>query len=383
MMRIAYVTTDPGIAPDGVKGASIHVRAILSALLRQGAEVTLFAPEADARPLQGFEEVKRIGLPRPPKGCAETRADALIVANAALEETLAAAGPFDLVYERHALFSDAAMRFGRAHGIQTLLEVNAPLLDEQLAHRTLVREREARQLTASAMSCASRVIAVSPAVEAYARAHGAASTRVVPNGVDAARFRTPPRFRAPFTMGFVGTLKPWHDVACLIDALGHLRHTVPDVRLLIVGDGPERAKLEAQAQALQVMDAVEFVGTVTADAVPGFLERMHVGLAPYRGGDPFYFSPLKVYEYMAAALPVIASDVGGLGDILLPPRAGTVVPPDDPASLANAVAALARDPSIGRRQGRRGRAHVIETARWDQVLLRSLEGMADLPMVAA
>jgi glycosyltransferase involved in cell wall biosynthesis len=373
-MRVAYVTTDPGIPAFGSKGASAHVQSILAAFLRRGADVTLFAPDPGPVPA-ALSGLRVAALPPAPKGEAESRADRLLALDAELPARLADEGPFDLVYERHALFASGAMRFAAAQGIPSVLEVNAPLLDEQARHRTLVRAPEAGALTRRAMSAAARVVCVSGAVADYARAQGAAGPLVVPNGVDPARFAAAPRRDGPFTAGFIGTLKPWHDTATLVACLPHLRARVPGARLLIVGDGPERAALAAQAEALGLSDAVEFTGALPPEAVPAALARMHAGTAPYSAGQAFYFSPLKLYEYMAAGLPVVASDVGDLASIVGAAGAGLAVPPDRPDLLAGALANLAADPVQAAAMGDAGRAHVVAHHGWDRVLDRILDGL--------
>ena len=380
-MRVAYVTTDPGIPAFGSKGASAHVQAILAAFLRRGATVTLFAPAPGPVP-EALAGLRVAALPPAPKGDPEERAERLIAQDADLPARLAAEGPFDLVYERHALFAAGAMRFAAEAGLPSVLEVNAPLLAEQARHRTLVRPAEADAATWLAMTAAARVVCVSEAVADYARAQGAAAPLVVPNGVDPARFRQAPRRDGPFTAGFIGTLKPWHDTATLIACLPHLRARVPDARLLIVGDGPERAPLAAQAEALGMSQAVEFTGALPPEAVPAALGRMHAGTAPYSAAQAFYFSPLKLYEYMAAGLPVVASDVGDLAAILGAARAGVAVPPDRPDLMAAALADLAADPVRGAELGAAGRAHVEAHHGWDRVLDRILDGLV-LPMRGA
>jgi glycosyltransferase involved in cell wall biosynthesis len=373
-MRVAYVTTDPGIPAFGSKGASVHVQAILAAFLRRGAEVTLFAPDPGPVPA-GLAGLRVVALPAAPKGEPGAREAALMALDAGLPARLATEGRFDVIYERHALFASGAMTFAAAAGVPSVLEVNAPLLEEQARHRALARGGDAAALTRRAMAAAGRVVAVSAAVAEYARAQGAPAPMVVPNGVDPARFDVPARREGPFTAGFVGTLKPWHDTAALVAALPHLRARVPDARLLIVGDGPERAPLAAQAAALGLADAVEFTGALPPEAVPAALARMHAGTAPYSGAQAFYFSPLKLYEYMAAGLPVVASGVGDLAAIVGAAGAGVTVPPDRPDLLGAALADLAADPERAAALGASGRAHVLAHHGWDRVLDRILGGL--------
>src|SRR5690606_13714515 len=112
------------------------------------------------------------------------------------------------------------------------------------------------------------------------------------------------------TVGFVGTLKPWHGVSLLLEAFARLAADFAGVRLLIVGDGPERAALDQQAAALGIASLTEFTGAVDPELIPALLAEMDVAVAPYPRLDDFYFSPLKVLEYMAAGRAVVASRIG-------------------------------------------------------------------------
>jgi Glycosyltransferase len=371
-MRIAYVSTDPGIPVFGCKGASIHVQEMLRAFLGFGAEVTLIAPEpADPAP-EGLGSVRLRPFPPAPKGDAEARATVLLNMNADVAAALSAEGPFDFVYERHALFAHAAMEWAAATGVPGALEVNAPLIEEQIRHRSLARLPEAQAVTRRAMISADQVLAVSNAVADYARGFGARSPHVVPNAVNPARFAEPAQFEGPFTVGFLGTLKPWHDVATLVDAMALLVRLEPQARLLIVGDGPEREALTHQVAEFGLSGCTEFTGALPAKSVPEQLRRMHVGTAPYRGSDPFYFSPLKLYEYMAAGLPVVASRVGTLDTVVAEARTGRLVPPDDPEALARTLANLAQSPQALRKMGATARHDVLAHHTWDRVAERVL-----------
>jgi glycosyltransferase involved in cell wall biosynthesis len=104
---------------------------------------------------------------------------------------------------------------------------------------------------------------------------------------------------------------------------------------------------------------------------------MDVAVAPYPPRSPFYFSPLKVYEYMAAGLPIVASRIGQLEELLDSGDCGVLCAPGDPAALAEALAALRRDPARRRRLGEMARAKVRRESTWDAVVHRIL-GLARL-----
>jgi glycosyltransferase involved in cell wall biosynthesis len=386
-MRIAYVSTDPGVPVFGMKGGSIHVQEMLRAFRSAGADVAVVSPRLDDEPPRDLVSVLRIPQPALPKQDPEDRARRLLEMNGRVEEALAQAGPWDLVYERHALFAHGAMEFAARCGIPAVLEVNAPLLDEQARHRVLALPDLAAASTRRAMAAATLVSAVSAEVSRYCLLHGAAGrgVHVLPNAVNPERFphRAPPK--GPFTVGFLGTLKPWHDVPTLIGAVALLREeTLPEARLVIIGDGPERARLEAEARSSGIEGAVEFTGPVHPDRVPGELARLHAAVAPYRGNGPFYFSPLKLYEYMAAGLPVVASRVGDLPEVMLEGRTGLLCAPDDPADLARALGELARAPQLRARLGAASKAHVLRHHTWGQLAARILElaGLHPLPQPA-
>lgn len=366
-MHIAYVCTDPGIEIFGTKGASVHAQEMIAAFLARGDRVTLISPRIGTF-TAGYEALRLAPLPALPRGEAEARAAAQLALNDAVADALRAAGPFDLVYERHALFAHAAMEEAARQDIPGVLEVNAPLIEESVRHRVLPLPQEAAASTARAMRAARLAVAVSGPVGDYARRHGAQRVEVIPNAVNPARFPSVQRPDGRLTVGFLGTLRPWHDVETLVRAMTPLRAAFPQAHLLVVGDGPERERL---APLLAALDA-ELPGTVRPDAVPGWLARMDIAVAPYAGDQPFYFSPLKIYEYMAAGLPVVASRVGDLARVVRHGRTGLLCPPGDPAALADALAELAGDPQAARRMGQAGRGIVLRDHTWPGVAARVL-----------
>lgn len=173
-------------------------------------------------------------------------------------------------------------------------------------------------------------------------------TVVIPNAVDvAAHPRATPVEAVPLLVS-VGRLKAPKDFSTLVRAVARLEPR--SWRLIIVGDGPERPALERQLHAEGLDDAVEFVG-----------ERSDVSEL-LAGADAFVLSsrsegmPLSVLEAMAAGLPVVATAVGGVPEVVVHDETGVLVAPGDAEALAAALARLIDDPELRRRLGSAGRS---------------------------
>ncbi|MGW8481799.1 glycosyltransferase family 4 protein [Microbacterium sp. NPDC055903] len=355
-MHVAYLCTDPGIPVDGSKGASIHVQEIVRAFQRRGDTVTVYATRTDHPGSPALDGVRVVTMPVG-RGDAAQRERSVADAATALAAQAASDG-CDLVYERYALFSDAATRVG----VPSIVEVNAPLIEEQRDYRTLVDETGAEATTRRLLAGASVVACVSEPVARWAGAHGAAAPLIAPNGVDTRRFLPATQWHGALRVVFVGSLKPWHGVEVALDALTG----ITGVELTVIGDGPERGRLEQHARERGL--AVDWLGSRTHAEIPGILSGMHVGLAPYPPSAGDYFSPLKAYEYLAAGLAVVASDVGQLPDLLTQSRTGIIVPAGDADALRGAVTTLRDDRPVARRLGAAARVQAVTRHDWDRTL---------------
>jgi glycosyltransferase involved in cell wall biosynthesis len=134
--------------------------------------------------------------------------------------------------------------------------------------------------------------------------------------------------------------------------------------------------LEADLRARGLRELAHFTGAVDPDQVPGLLASMDVAVAPYPRLANFYFSPLKVYEYMAAGLPVVAGRIGQLAEILDHEQTGLLCPPGDAQALAEALDRLRHDAVLRRRLGRAAQATVLRKHTWAAVARRIL-GLVD------
>jgi glycosyltransferase involved in cell wall biosynthesis len=380
-MRIAYVCADPGVPVFGGKGCSVHVQEVVRALRAEGAEVELFAARSggDARRAGWGDllDVRVRMLPPLPTGDPGERERAALALNGHLYAALEQAGPFDLIYERYSLWNFTGMEYAQDRGIPALLEVNAPLIEEQATHRKLLNGDKAAWVARKVFGSATALLAVSEEVAAYLRTFPEARGRihVVPNGVNPGRFPATiaPTYRGEaetFTIGFAGTLKPWHGLPGLVEAFSLLHERDGNVRLLVVGDGPERRYLTDGLLADGLAGAAHFTGAVAPQDVPGLLASMDVAVAPYPASPRFYFSPLKVFEYMAAARPVVASKVGQIDGLIRDGVNGILCPPSDSRSLAEALDRLRCDPALRARLGKAARDTVLRDHTWEAVARR-------------
>jgi len=162
---------------------------------------------------------------------------------------------------------------------------------------------------------------------------------------------------------FVGRLRLRKGVEVLLAALAELRGRGVAARLTIAGDGEHRAALESAAAALELGGAVDFLGRCDARRIAALLAGAGALVVPsiYEG------MPLVVLEAMAAGVPVVASAVAGIPEVVVDGETGWLVPPEAPAALAGALAAVLTDPAEAARRGAAGRRRVEERYRPEAV----------------
>jgi glycosyltransferase involved in cell wall biosynthesis len=389
-MRLAYLCADRGIPIAGNKGASVHVRSIAQALTNLGHDLQLVAQRVDGVLPLGFEptvvEAPFDRTLKTLKKAIQSEGDGVLAGevhglllNLATHEALVeveSRGPIDGLYERYSLWSLAGLQFARSRGIPFVLEVNAPLIQEQLAYRDLELEKAAAGLERVLFSEADAIFVPSAEIESYVRGRVGDRRRlyVTPNGIHPEDWVGPHpvepssllRHRDRFTVVFVGSLKPWHGIEFLLQAFEGFRERVPQATLRVVGNGPLASRVAALEDKLG-RDVVEFIGEVPHYRIPALVRDADVGVAPYPPLEDFYFSPMKVVEYMAAGLPVVASAIGQIRELVDDQCTGLLVPPGDISALAKALERLADSPKLRHQLGARAQRRVLSRYSWSRI----------------
>ncbi len=397
--HVAYVCADRGVPVLGTKGASIHIRELVNALVRRGAVVRILAARPGDGPPRARVRARIIdvgsaaflGMLRDRvRQCAAGRAGE-VLGNEAIalllnQETylslqrLHARWRIDAIYERYSLWGHAGLRFAQDHGIPFLLEVNAPLRLEQARYRALGNTVVAEALEGQLFRLADLVVVPSNALREYVLDRGGrrGRVRVVCNAADpdflrpAVQARHETRPQSEFVLGFVGSLKPWHGIDDLLRAFVHLWRRDPSYRLLVVGDGPLRPAVEKVRRRRGLKNAIRITGSVEYADMPVLLRQMDVGLAPYPRLPAFYFSPIKIYEYMAAGVPIVASAVGQIAEVLTHRTSALLHPPGSVRMMVGHVEELRRRPALGRRVAREARRLMVRRFTWERNAARVL-----------
>jgi glycosyltransferase involved in cell wall biosynthesis len=183
---------------------------------------------------------------------------------------------------------------------------------------------------------------------------------VVPYGVDLDRFKPRQRQGEDLVVGSVGRLAPEKGLKYLLEAVAQIVPQAPNLRVLLAGDGPERGSLERQVKRLRIAERVEFAGEVPHEQVPDTLARMDIFAMP----STWEGFGVSAIEAAAMELPVVASNVHGIPDVVDDEVTGLLAPPKDIAGLSEALLRLLNDPDERKRMGRAGRQMVTARYSW-------------------
>jgi len=367
-MKILYSAIDQTVP--GTKGGSIHVAAVAEGLAALGHDVTaLVTPGAGTPRASGVRWVAMA----PPFESPHFR----LLRSGAIDRLVRGIRP-DAIIERYHNFGGEAIRFARGAGAVAVLEVNAPVVDYPGSSKALID----RALLVEPMRrwrerlCAAADIIVTPNAAILPPGVPPQRVRVLEWGADTERFHpgvadAPPYARPHVdTLAvFAGAFRSWHGAIHLVEAVARLRaRGRTDIGAVLIGDGAERPRVMAAAAGI---DGILFTGAIPHDRMPAALAAADIGVAPFDIGAHaplslgFYWSPLKMFEYMASGLPVVAPAVDRIPSLVEHGREGVLYEPSagHAGALGTALAELT-DPQRRKTMGTAARDRAVRDYSW-------------------
>ncbi len=373
-MKILYSAL--AVALDGSHGGATHVAEVTNGLAALGHDLWVIGRGNPANPPRHLAARVTVSETPPSLGWMLTPTATRIVRE----------WRPDAVMERFYTFAGGAMFAAHTHGIPALLEVNAPVVDPPGSRKERLDRafgRPMRRWATQQCQWASAIVTpLATTVPAEMRERvmrldwGANVSRFDParfphDGATAQTLRA--RYRIPDNapvIGFHGSFRAWHGAADAATAFTEVRQTFPDARLLLIGDGPERAAIAAQVAASGDASHVICAGTVPYADIPAHLALCDVSVAPFapRFHAPlqhfgFYWSPLKVWEAMAMGVPVVTTAIPPLTSIVA--GCGATVPEGNIRALATAIGSILLLPATQRAaMAARARERVVRDYSW-------------------
>jgi glycosyltransferase involved in cell wall biosynthesis len=213
------------------------------------------------------------------------------------------------------------------------------------------------------------IIAVSHALRGATAALGVPPDKiqVIPDGVDLKKFYPIPEQRAPIIL-YVGSLIKIKGVNYLIESLPQVVQQFPDYRLVIIGDGPELPFLKSLGEKLGITQAIVFMGSQTPAQVQAWMQQAKLLVLPSLEEG----LGVVLLEALACGTPCVGTSVGGIPDVITP-EVGRLVPPADPAALAEAILRVLAEPDHWTFLSRNARQRVEQQFDWNIIAQKIIQ----------
>ena len=369
-------------------GQYVHIEEMIRALRQLGHEVIVVAPPSAETESFGSDAGMVAWLKRSlPQFIYEIMELAYsLVAYRRLARAVRQHQP-DCLYERYNLFLPAGIWIKRKFGLPMLLEVNAPIFEERARYDGLALKGLARWSQAYTWKAADYVLPVTGVLGDIVASYGVPRERIVviPNGINASQFSAAPEPQAAkaalgldghIVLGFTGFVRDWHGLDKVISMIAN---DPPESgrHLLVVGDGPARAALEAQADALNISHRVSFTGVIGRDEVARYVAAFDIALQP---AVVEYASPLKLFEYLALGKAIIGPAQPNLMEILTDGQNAVLFDPQAADGMAGAISKLTSDAALRQHVGENARKTISEKQlTWRENASRAVELFKRIP----
>jgi glycosyltransferase involved in cell wall biosynthesis len=291
------------------------------------------------------------------------------------------AGSIDGIYERYAIFGFAGALMARWRRVPWVLEVNYTCESPLVRPRSRLFKPLARWVDRRLFRAANHIFAVSSFLKRQLVEDFGVDERrisITPNAADPAVFDP----AAVGTLGdslpdgpiigFVGGFYPWHGVDLLLEAFLRIVERHPQARLLLIGDGPMRKDLQQRVSQLGLSEQVLMPGKVAHSELAPYVNRFDIGVMP---DSNLYGSPMKIFEYMAMAVPVVVPDYDPLTDVVDDGVQGRIFKRHDVADLSRCLDQLLGDAQARLRMGARARQAIVDTHNWMNNAKAAIEGL--------
>ncbi|HEV7662580.1 MAG TPA: glycosyltransferase family 4 protein [Chloroflexota bacterium] len=289
--------------------------------------------------------------------------------------------PAQLIYQRHTAFNCTGAVLSRLLRVPLVLEFNSSELWKGQYWGGLHYRRVAALVERINLRAADGVVVVSEVLRTQLIAQGVGADKILvnPNAVDPLVFgphvdgsavrRRLGLAPSDVVIGFSGTFGLWHGIPSLAAVLPFTLEARPNVRWLLIGNGPLRRLVEEVVEEHGLHASVLLPGLVPHGEMPGYLAACDVLVSPHgrqADGGEFFGSPTKLFEYMATGRAIVASAVGQIADVLRDGETALLVPPDEPAALGAAIVRLIDDAPLRSRLGEQAREVAVARHTWRQ-----------------
>ena len=280
----------------------------------------------------------------------------------------------NFIYDRYIAYNLSTVLAARRNSIPVVLEVNAPLAYERKVYNKLYFPKMARYFERRTYSLADIIVVVSTPLKNFLASEyriEKEKIHVIPNGVDLEKFdyklegdeiRKKYDIDGKIVIGFLGEFHSWHRLDFLINCFKNAASRNEDIHLILIGDGKSKNRLIEIARKSGILDKITFTGKIMHNEINKYIAAMDIAVTP---NVIFYASPMKIWEYMAMAKPVIAPETDNIKEIIDDGVNGFLFELNNKDDLVSSILKLAADENLRHTMGVNARQKIEQGYTWE------------------